>query len=99
MGDIKLKMNNDKTELLAIGTSSKLSQVIPNLTPMSISGCDILFIQSVTNLGFYLDEASRYANTTALPRTLQWLLVMASIQNCSSLFSVYLSEQYVTTHF
>ena len=38
-------MNDDKTELMAIGTRSKLSQVIPNLAPahMSISGCDIPF--------------------------------------------------------
>ena len=56
MGDIKLKMNEDKTELMAIGTRSKLSQVIPNLTPFSISGCDIPFSQSVRNLSFYLDE-------------------------------------------
>ena len=56
MSDSKLKMNDDKTELMAIGTRSKLSQVIPNLTPMSISGCDIPFCQSARNLGFYLDE-------------------------------------------
>ena len=56
MGDSKLKMNDDKTELMAIGTRSKLSQVIPSLAPMSISGCDIPFSQSVRNLGFYLDE-------------------------------------------
>ena len=56
MGDSKLKMNDDKTELMAIGTRSKLSQVIPNFAPMSISGCDIPFSQSVRNLGFYLDE-------------------------------------------
>ena len=56
MGDSKLKMNDDKTELMAIGTRSKLSQVIPNLAPMSISGCDIPFSQSVRNLGFYLDD-------------------------------------------
>ena len=31
-------------------------QVIPNLAPMSISGCDIPFSQSVRNLGFYFDE-------------------------------------------
>ena len=54
--DSKLKMNDDKTELMTIGTRSKLSQVIPNLAPMSISGCDIPFSQSVRNLGFYLDE-------------------------------------------
>ena len=56
MADGKLKMNDDKTELMAIGTRSKLSQVIPNLAPMSISGCDIPFSQSVRNPGFYLDE-------------------------------------------
>ena len=56
MSDSKLKMNDNKTELMAIGTRSKLSQVISNLAPMSISGCDIPFSQSVRNLGFYLDE-------------------------------------------
>ena len=56
MGDSKLKMNDDKSELMAIGTRSKLSPVIPNLAPMSISGCDIPFYQSLRNLGFYLDE-------------------------------------------
>ena len=56
MADSKLKMNDDKTELMAIGTRSKLSQVIPNLAPMSISGSDISFSQSVRNLGFYLNE-------------------------------------------
>ena len=56
LADSKLKMNDDKTELMAIGTRSKLSQIIPNLAPVSISGCDIPFSQSVRNLGFYLDE-------------------------------------------
>ena len=56
MADSKLKMDDDKTELMAIGTRFKLSQVIPNLVPMSISGCDIPFSQSVRNLGFHLDE-------------------------------------------
>ena len=52
MGDSKLKMNDDKTELMAIGTRSKLSQVIPNLAPVSTSGSDIPFSQSVRNFGF-----------------------------------------------
>ena len=56
MCDSKLKMNDDKTELRTIGTRSKLSQVISNLVPMSISGCDIPFSQSVRNLGFYSHE-------------------------------------------
>ena len=50
--DSKLKMNDGKTEHMAIGTRSKLSQVIPNITPVSTSGCDISFFQSVQNLGF-----------------------------------------------
>ena len=56
MGDSKLKMNDDKSELMAIGTRSKLSQVTPSLAPMFISGCAIPFSQSVRSLGFYLDE-------------------------------------------
>ena len=56
MSDSILKMNDDKTELMAIGTRSELSQATPNLTPMSISRCDIPFSQSVRNLGFYLDK-------------------------------------------
>ena len=56
MRDSKLTMNDDKTELMAIGTRLKLSQVIPNLTSISICGCDIPFSPSVRNLGFYLDQ-------------------------------------------
>ena len=52
MADSKLKMNDDKTELMAIGTRSKLSQVIPYLAPMSISGCDIPFSQLLETLVF-----------------------------------------------
>ena len=56
MGDSKLKMTADKTELMAIGIRSKLSHVIPNLATMPISDCDIPLSQSGRNLGFYLDE-------------------------------------------
>ena len=56
MGYSKLKMNDNITEFVAIGTRSELIQVIPNLAPMSISGCDIPFSQSVRNFGFYLVE-------------------------------------------
>ena len=38
MGDSKLKMNDEKIELIAIGTKSKINQVTSNLTPVSISG-------------------------------------------------------------
>ena len=37
--DSKLKMNDDKTEFIAIGTRPKLRQVIPHLAPVAISGC------------------------------------------------------------
>ena len=56
MDDSNLKMNDDKTELMAISTRSKFCQVIPNLAPVSISGCDISFSESVRNLVFYVDE-------------------------------------------
>ena len=48
--------NVERSYGLTYGTRSKLSQVIPSLAPMSISGCDIPFSQSVINLCFYLDE-------------------------------------------
>ena len=56
MSGSKLKMNDDKTELIAIGTKSKISQVTPNLTLVSISGYDITFSQSIRNLGVLVDE-------------------------------------------
>ena len=49
-------MNHDKTELIATGTKSKISQVTLNLTPVSISGHNIPFSQSVRNLGVFIDE-------------------------------------------
>ena len=56
MCDSMLKMNHDKTELIAIGTKSKISQVTLSLTPVSISGHNIPFSQSVRNLGVFIDE-------------------------------------------
>ena len=38
MDDSKLKTDDDNTELMAFGTRSKLSQVIPSFIHMSISG-------------------------------------------------------------
>ena len=51
-----LKMNHDKPELIAIGTKPKISQVTLSLTPVSISGHNIPFSQSVRNLGVFIDE-------------------------------------------
>ena len=42
MCDSMLKMNHDKTDLIAIGTKPKISQVTLSLTPVSISGHNIL---------------------------------------------------------
>ena len=56
MSDSMLKTKNDKIELIAIGTKSKISQITHNLTPVSISGHDIPFSQSVRNLGVFVDE-------------------------------------------
>ena len=56
MSDRKSTMNDDETELIAIGTRSKISQLIPNLTPVSICGCDIPFSQSVKYLGCLLNK-------------------------------------------
>ena len=51
----KLKMNNDKTELIAIGSKSKLKQVSTN--SMVFQDCEIEFSKSVRNLGVLLDES------------------------------------------
>ena len=51
-----LKMNNDKTKLIAIGTKSRISHVTPSLTLMSISGQNIPFSQFVRNLSVFVNE-------------------------------------------
>ena len=53
MSDSMLKMSNDKTELIDIGTKSRISQVTLSLTPMSIAGHNIPFSQSARNLCLY----------------------------------------------
>ena len=55
MRDNKLKMNDDKTELIAVGTRSKLAQT-PALC-MTISDHSVSFSSSVRNLGVHLDES------------------------------------------
>ena len=56
MCDSMLKMNHDNTKLIAIGTKPKISQVTLSLTPVSISGHNIPFSQSVRNLGVSIDD-------------------------------------------
>ena len=56
MCDSMRNMNHDKTELIAIGTKPKISQVTLSLTHVSISGHNTPFSQSVRNLGVFIDE-------------------------------------------
>ena len=56
MSDSMLKMNKDNTEFIVIGTKPKINQVTLSLTPVSISGHNIPFSQSVRNLGVFIDE-------------------------------------------
>ena len=49
-------MNHDTTELIAMGTKPKINQVTLTLTPVSISGHNIPFSQSVRNLRVFVDE-------------------------------------------
>ena len=51
----KLKMNNDKTELITTGSKSKLKQVSTN--SMVFQDCEIEFSESERNLGVFLDES------------------------------------------
>ena len=54
MVDNKLKMNNEKTELIVTGTKHKLSQI--PVSTMLISDCHLSFSPSVKNLGIFLDQ-------------------------------------------
>ena len=57
MNDSILKMNDDKTELVAIGIKSKkINKVTLSLTPVSISGHNIPFSLPFRNLGVFIDE-------------------------------------------
>ena len=50
----KLKMNDDKTELMLAGSKSKLRKT--DLNAITFSDCKISLSKSVRNLGIYLDE-------------------------------------------
>jgi len=51
----KLKMNDDKTEFILIGSRSRLQQT--SILSMSISDREIEFSKSVRNLGVHLDQS------------------------------------------
>ena len=56
MTNNKLKLNEDKTELIPIATSHKLKSV-PNSSTVTFSGTQIPFSNTVRNLGVYLDRS------------------------------------------
>ena len=76
MGYSNLNRIDDKTGRMAIGTRSKLSQVIPDLTPMYIFGCDTPFSQFVRNLGFCFDE------TLSMDAHMKYLRLILFCQLC-----------------
>ena len=51
----KIKMNGNKTELITIGSKSKLKQGSTN--SIVFQDCEIQFYESVRNLGVFLDES------------------------------------------
>ena len=51
----KLKMNDDKTELITIGSKSKLKQV--STSSVVFQNCETAFSESVQNLGVFLDKS------------------------------------------
>ena len=51
----KLKINDDKTELITTGSKSKLKQISTN--SMVFQHCETEFSESVRNLGVFLDES------------------------------------------
>ena len=60
----KLKMNEEKTEIISIGTKSKLEQV--TVHSLTFSDCEITFSKSVRNLGVHLDTCLTMENQVNL---------------------------------
>jgi hypothetical protein len=56
MNTNKLKMNDEKTEVIPIGTECKLKSV-PDSTSLTLSGAEIKLSKSVRNLGVHLDRS------------------------------------------
>ena len=54
MADNKLKMNEDKTEIILIGTRSGIAKVTSLIS--LILNCHIPFVENVKNLGVILDS-------------------------------------------
>jgi hypothetical protein len=50
MTDDKLKMNEDKTEIILIGTQSGIAKVT-GLISLMVLNCHIPFVENVKNLG------------------------------------------------
>ena len=54
----RLRMNDDKTEIMPVGTKAKLKSV-PQTSSLTLSGSAIPFFYKVRNLGDYLDSKDR----------------------------------------
>ena len=52
----RLRMNDNKTEIMPVGTKAKLNSV-PQTSSLTLSGSTILFSYKVRNLGVYLDSS------------------------------------------
>jgi hypothetical protein len=52
----RLKMNNDKTEVMPVGTEAKL-KYISQTSSLTLSGSTVSFSYKVRNLGIYLDSS------------------------------------------
>jgi hypothetical protein len=64
MAASRLKMNDSKTEIIPIGSASKLSQA--SLFPITLSGTEIPFAEKVKNLGVLLDQTFSIENHISL---------------------------------
>jgi hypothetical protein len=64
MATNRLKMNDSKTEIIPIGSASKLSQA--SLSPITLSGTEIPFAEKVRNLGVFLDQNLSMENHISL---------------------------------
>ena len=54
----RLRMNDDKTEIMPVGTKAKLKSV-PQTSSLTLSGSAIPFFYKVRNLRDYLDSKDR----------------------------------------
>ena len=78
----KLKLNDDKTEVLVVGNKSRIYKIDKNY--LNISNTEIAFVHKVRNLGVYFDsELSMNEHVSQLKRKLYFdLKKISSIREC-----------------